>query len=70
MPIYEFKCGDCGEQFEDLVSADVDTIPCPYCNSGTVYRLISLVSSKGMSSGGCQSCTPTPTKCKGCPSAR
>lgn len=67
MPIYEFKCGKCGSQFEDLVSPGTDGIPCPQCQSDNVYRLISLVSSKGMSTGGCEACAPTPSKCRGCP---
>ena len=66
MPIYEFKCGECDSKFEELVTAGTDSIPCPKCGSAQVYRLISLVSSKGMSNGACATCTPTPSKCKGC----
>jgi putative FmdB family regulatory protein len=42
MPIYEFRCGGCGEQFEELVAIDA-TPPCPRCG-GHAERLISLVS--------------------------
>ena len=33
MPIYEYKCQDCGNRFEKLVrrSSDVDTLECPSC---------------------------------------
>jgi putative FmdB family regulatory protein len=33
MPIYEYKCQDCGNRFEKLVrrSADADALVCPSC---------------------------------------
>jgi putative FmdB family regulatory protein len=33
MPIYEYRCEDCGTKFEKLVrrSEDVDTLACPSC---------------------------------------
>jgi putative FmdB family regulatory protein len=33
MPIYEYKCQDCGSKFEKLVrrSADADALECPSC---------------------------------------
>ncbi|HOD67408.1 MAG TPA: zinc ribbon domain-containing protein [candidate division Zixibacteria bacterium] len=66
MPIYEFKCGRCAATFEELVSSGTDAVPCPKCGSADVYRLISLVSSKGMSAGSCAGCAPSPAKCRGC----
>jgi len=69
MPIYEFKCAECGHQFEDLVPAGTDTMPCPKCQSDKVFRLISLVSSKGMAAA-CSGCAPSPSGCKGCAHAR
>jgi putative FmdB family regulatory protein len=34
MPIYEYKCQDCGNRFEKLVrrSADADALECPSCH--------------------------------------
>lgn len=58
MPIIEFKCADCGHAFEELVFSSDEAVPCPVCKSDKVDRLISLVSSKGISSG-CTSCEPT-----------
>jgi putative FmdB family regulatory protein len=58
MPIIEYKCDDCGHTFEDLVSSSDELVPCPSCTSENVHKLISLVSSKGISSG-CTSCEPT-----------
>ena len=33
MPIYEYKCQDCGNRFEKLVrrSSDADALECPSC---------------------------------------
>jgi len=33
MPIYEYKCQDCGSRFEKLMrrSSDVDALECPSC---------------------------------------
>ena len=43
MPLYEYRCGDCGQQFEALVPAGrADTETCPDCGS-RVRRLLSLV---------------------------
>ena len=35
MPIFEYKCDDCGTKFEKLVrrSADADAIRCPSCGT-------------------------------------
>lgn len=33
MPIYEYKCQDCGSRFEKLIrrSSDADALECPSC---------------------------------------
>ena len=41
MPIYEYKCRACGEQFEALVRAS-DTPECPSCHARDLERLISM----------------------------
>jgi putative FmdB family regulatory protein len=42
MPIYEYKCKDCGMAFEALVrSFDSEAVRCPGCGSGNMERLIS-----------------------------
>lgn len=61
MPIYEFRCQDCGEQFEELVSATEESVPCPKCQSPKTGRIISLISSKGMNSA-CNSCSTSSCK--------
>jgi putative FmdB family regulatory protein len=42
MPIYEYRCGACGQRFEELVSAsNEDVLPCPSCGSAETVRLYS-----------------------------
>lgn len=41
MPIYEYRCRACVNEFELLVRAS-DTPVCPRCASGDLERLISL----------------------------
>ena len=44
MPIYEYRCTECGEKFELFVrSAARQTVPtCPKCESPKVQKVISL----------------------------
>ena len=44
MPIFEYKCKKCGEQFEFLVRAGKKPL-CPKCGSGSLKKLISSFSS-------------------------
>jgi putative FmdB family regulatory protein len=42
MPIYEFKCATCGNEFEELVfSCSEPEIKCPTCKGSAVHKLIS-----------------------------
>lgn len=41
MPIYEYRCEACGEEFEELVSATADSPPCPKCKSKKTGKLLS-----------------------------
>lgn len=53
MPIYEYRCPDCGEKFEKLVRLDgtVEVI-CPRCQSTHPQRLISIVARSSRDAGG------------------
>lgn len=43
MPIYEYYCKDCGEQFEKMTSmAKADEMECQECGSTNTERLLSL----------------------------
>lgn len=57
MPIYEYKCENCGKKFEKLIYSD-EKIECPKCGSEKVKKLISLFMTSGISSGSsCSSCS-------------
>jgi putative FmdB family regulatory protein len=43
VPIYDFKCLDCGEQFEALVLKG-NTPACPACQGARLEQLISMFS--------------------------
>ena len=51
MPIYEYRCGECGVEFEKLVGSQI-AVACPSCASGPVIRRISLVGIKSGSRAG------------------
>jgi putative FmdB family regulatory protein len=41
VPIYEFRCGDCGRRFEALVDAGTESIECRLCGSAETRRVYS-----------------------------
>ena len=51
MPIYEYHCRKCNEDFEELVLGGEEPERCPSCNSKKIGRLASACSfvSKGAS---------------------
>ena len=65
MPIYEFECSDCNEQYEHLQRADEKPV-CPKCGSKSSEKVFSMFS-KGASSNlpSCEGSVPTctPSKC-------
>jgi putative FmdB family regulatory protein len=57
MPIYEYKCKNCGEVFEQLRSAsDNSIIYCEKCSSDNVVKLFSAFASSGSSAPGSSGC--------------
>jgi putative FmdB family regulatory protein len=57
MPIYEYRCKDCGEKFEVYTFSHADTtIECQACGSENTERLMSGFASSGSSTG--SSCRP------------
>lgn len=52
MPIYEFKCLKCDQQFEKFVfSSNYSEVACPFCGSKEVEKEYSTFSSCGSDSG-------------------
>ena len=62
MPIYEFRCADCGHVFEELVmrSSDQEDLACPKCAGHAAERVLSAccVSQGGGPASGGSSCAP------------
>ncbi len=62
MPLFEFQCADCGNQFEKLVrkAGVTSDVTCPVCRSARVRELLSTFASPskegsgGTSRGGCR----------------
>lgn len=51
MPIYEYRCADCGHEFEKLVRRGI--VPaCPSCGAARVERRLSLPSISSESTKG------------------
>jgi putative FmdB family regulatory protein len=53
MPLYEYRCEDCGRTFEKLRRmSDADAAAeCPYCESGEARRQISTFATGGCAPG-------------------
>ena len=71
MPMFEFHCGKCDTDFEELVMGELRGIKCPSCGSKRIKKMMSafahksggkFVSSKGGS--GCSGCSSS--SCSSC----
>ena len=61
MPIYEYRCKQCGQKFEirQSVGEDGSGLSCPECESGNPERLISIFSMGRASIGAVSDAAPT-----------
>jgi len=67
MPIYEYRCQDCGEKFEKLIRSNSDQteLICPNCGGKQTEKLFSVFGTSGFSttpnftSSSRESCQPT-----------
>ena len=67
MPIYEYRCDDCGAEFEKRVSkpADSASVQCPTCNQAHLTQRLSTFSAV---MGGSKSASgPSCPSAGGCP---
>ena len=67
VPIYEYKCDDCGEGFEKLVFGSNPEVSCPKCNNSKVTKKMSAFGMSGVekqTSSGCTSCSKS--SCTSC----
>ncbi|MBN1352334.1 zinc ribbon domain-containing protein [candidate division KSB1 bacterium] len=68
MPIYEYQCNACGDDFEELLrsQAQENQIVCPSCHSQQIARRMSVF---GFSGGKTREGTSSnSTSCSGCTS--
>jgi putative FmdB family regulatory protein len=64
MPMYEYRCADCGREFEELVSMNErKNPPCPSCGSSKTEKKLSVIS--GFSPGGASCDGPSCSCCGG-----
>jgi len=72
VPIFEYRCNSCGEEFEELVFGSDEGVACPRCEATDVGRKVSRFAFKSgskfvsSSSSACQGCSPGPGGCTGC----
>jgi putative FmdB family regulatory protein len=63
MPIYEYQCQECGEEFEKLVRSISSTpeVECPRCGGKKVKKAFSLFGTQSSSSGSLSTGTCVPS---------
>lgn len=68
MPIFDFRCNDCGHVFDELVkSADsIGVVECAKCGSKKVERLVSVFAAAGSRAGGAGTAPRKATRRGGC----
>ncbi|RKY04859.1 zinc ribbon domain-containing protein [Candidatus Poribacteria bacterium] len=66
MPIYEYRCKECGERFETLVLSEGEIPSCPSCGGDKVEKLISApqVRMDGLSPSGGLTCCGREERCE------
>jgi len=52
MPMYEFRCAACGDDFEELVRSDDERVECPSCGGADVCKKMSTFAHRSGGGGG------------------
>ncbi|MGO9269282.1 MAG: FmdB family zinc ribbon protein [Terriglobia bacterium] len=60
MPIFEYKCRDCGTTFERIVYSSSDRVACKSCDGERVDKQLSVFAVSGASS---KAFAPEPDPC-------
>ena len=68
MPIFEYRCRECGGKFEMIVSSSKSAVTCRSCGSKKVEQLLSVFAVAGGSSAAAAASEPGP--CGACGAAR
>lgn len=64
MPIYEYRCTQCGVRYEKIIFSSSAPAPaCPSCNSEQVEKLISVPGGMGGSSTATGPCGASKVSC-------
>ena len=66
MPIYEYQCISCGNNFEELVFSETDMkLKCPKCSSTDTKKLMSAsgIISGSLKEPGCAATCHSPESC-------
>jgi len=67
MPIYEYRCGECGEVSEVLVFGTEEAAACRVCGSSDLTKLMSAhnttSSAPSVPAPACGSCCGSPNSC-------
>ena len=66
MPIYEYICAKCGNEFERLVKSSSEKVNCPECSNSKVERKISVFSASVSADSSKSACGMV----ESCPSAK
>lgn len=63
MPVYEYRCEQCGTRFEQFVHLSTDSSPkrCPRCGAAQTRKQFSIFSTASTTSG--TSSAPGPGQC-------
>jgi len=61
MPMYVYKCKECNEKFEELVSSEDQIVKCTKCGSESVEKQLTGFAIGSDNSGTCSTGTCCPT---------